>query len=290
MCSRHPTWQRAQAGYADPIYVEVKYDLELGWLIGVDPWAQWHRYDNPFRVDENGDLVCDRSDVYHEWYIRQVMNAYEYVVAKRNGVKAAPTQREQYGNSCVSPEQHAQTTKTLNSKAAGRLLAAGGVYNGNIADYAKTAQQLGGDAPAGYDQVLNETTAGSAIAIVSAAAGLGLGRLGVASEIGQLGKLAQPQKIGGFTIEQLSDSAKLLDKGDLTQAGRALQKHGNRIGSIFPPVKGNTVAINEQGQGIVDNILNDAGKTILQNNTGRFGQVTDIIGMVEAYAMTYKGS
>lgn len=76
---------------------------------------------------------------------------------------------------------------------------------------------------------------------------------------------------------QLSDGAKLLDKGDLTQAGRALQKHGGRIGSAFPPVKGNTAAINEQGQSIVDGILNDESKKVLFSNTGRFGQVTDII-------------
>lgn len=62
-----------------------------------------------------------------------------------------------------------------------------------------------------------------------------------------------------------------------SQAGYALQKHGNRVGSIFPPAKGNAVAINGQGREIVDNILNDTGKTVLQSNTGRFGQVTDII-------------
>lgn len=31
----------------------------------------------------------------------------------------------------TTPAQHAQSTKTINSKAAGRLLAAGGLYNGN---------------------------------------------------------------------------------------------------------------------------------------------------------------
>ncbi|MBU9847145.1 hypothetical protein [Rahnella ecdela] len=275
--SRQPTWRRAQTGYVDPIYDSIKEHLQLGWLIGVDTTEQWNWVENPFYVDENGDLICDRAYLYHEWFIRQAMDAYEFAVAERQGVKALPTQKYDYGGWGSAPVQHAQSTKTINSKAAGRLLAAGGVYNGNIADYAKTAQQLGGEAPAGYDQMLNETTAGSAIAIVSAAAGLGLGRMGAAGEISQLEKLTQPQNINGFTLEQLSDGAKLLDKGDLTQAGRALQKHGGRIGSAFPPVKGNTAAINEQGQSIVDGILNDESKKVLFSNTGRFGQVTDII-------------
>ncbi|WP_370278309.1 hypothetical protein [Rahnella sp. CFA14(1/10)] len=69
-------------------------------------------------------------------------------------------------------------------------MAAGGIYNGNNEGFAKTAQQLGGDAQAGYDQVLNETTVGSAIAITSVVAGLGLSGLGAVSEISQLERLA----------------------------------------------------------------------------------------------------
>jgi methionyl-tRNA synthetase len=60
--------------------------------------------------------------------------------------------------------------KTLNSKAVGRLLAAGGVYNGNIEAFHETAQQLGGDAPAGYDQIMNNK--GLMITGASIAAGL----------------------------------------------------------------------------------------------------------------------
>ncbi|VFS25351.1 Uncharacterised protein [Enterobacter cancerogenus] len=47
------------------------------------------------------------------------------------------------------------------------MLAAGGVYNGNIEGFRKTAEQLGGDAVEGYDQVLNEKTAGTVIAAAS---------------------------------------------------------------------------------------------------------------------------
>lgn len=66
-----------------------------------------------------------------------------------------------------APAQHAQTAKTINSKAAGRLLAAGGIYNGNVEGFRQTAEQLGGDAIKGYDQVLNETTSGMMVAAAS---------------------------------------------------------------------------------------------------------------------------
>lgn len=74
-----------------------------------------------------------------------------------------------------APIQHAQAAKTINSKAAGRLLAAGGVYNGNIEGFRKTAEQLGGDAPAGYEQVMDNK--GLLITGASVAAGLTMGRM-----------------------------------------------------------------------------------------------------------------
>jgi len=77
---------------------------------------------------------------------------------------------------------------TINSAAAGRLLAAGGIYNGNIQGFRETAEKLGGDAVRGYDQVLNQKTVGAAIAVASVATGLGVGRLGIASELAQLEK------------------------------------------------------------------------------------------------------
>ncbi|XWU79299.1 VENN motif pre-toxin domain-containing protein [Serratia plymuthica] len=88
-------------------------------------------------------------------------------------------------------------------------------------------------------------------------------------------------RIGKWSFEELSDGAKHTDpaskKGDLTLAGRALQKHGSREGSAFPSAKGNPSAINEQGQKIVDSILSDPNKSVTQSNTGRYGQVTDVI-------------
>lgn len=65
--------------------------------------------------------------------------------------------------------------KTLNSKGVGRLLAAGGIYNGNIEGFRETAQKLGGDAPAGYEQIMDNK--GLLILGASIAAGLTMGRM-----------------------------------------------------------------------------------------------------------------
>jgi hypothetical protein len=213
--SRPPTWRRAPPGYSDPVYKTVKESLEIGWLIGVNTMTDWDPYENPFYVDAHGEIICDSPDYFHEWFIREITDGYNDTVANRNGVKAAPTQKFHYGSSYSQPDQYVQAAKTLNSKAVGRLLAAGGVYNGNIEGYARTAQQLGGDAPAGYDQVLNETTAGSAIAVVSVAAGLGLGRLGTVSEIKQLENLAKTNSIS-------SEAGFLSRSGTLFNADKAV--------------------------------------------------------------------
>lgn len=84
----------------------------------------------------------------------------------------------------------------------------------------------------------------------------------------------------GKSLSDLADAARVPDlsdkSGELSAAGRALQKHGGRADSAFPPAKGNPAAVNEQGQKIVEEILNDPGKTVTQRITGRFGSVVDI--------------
>ena len=61
--------------------------------------------------------------------------------------------------------------------------------------------------------------------------------------------------------------------GELTKSGRALQKHGSRPGSAFPPAKGNAEGKNKQGQGVLEGITNDPESTKEGN---RFGG-TDVI-------------
>ncbi|WP_330114599.1 hypothetical protein SA496_24245 [Pseudomonas sp. JS3066] len=103
--------------------------------------------------------------------------------------------------------------------------------------------------------------------------------------VGDLGKLEVPGGAKGGTlpkktIEEFSSAGKVLDSADksgqLTVAGRALQKHGGREGSSFPGAKGKPSDINTQGQKIVDEILNNPAKTVTHKETGRFGKVIDI--------------
>lgn len=181
----------------DGLYDEVKWNLEHGWMIGVNTQEKWERFRNPFFFDGDSNLVYDCfMDTYGESFPQAVRQIYEYALNEHQGKKPAPTVKQHYAD---APVQHAQAAKTINSKAAGRLLAAGGIYNGNIEGFRQTAQQLGGDAPAGYDQVMDNK--GLIIAGASVAAGLGLGRLGAASEISELKNLHVLGKIEGeYTI------------------------------------------------------------------------------------------
>lgn len=132
----------------------------------------------------------------------------------------------------INPAQHAQAAETINSKMAGRLLAAGGIYNGNIEGFKKTAEQLGGDAPSGYKQVMDNK--GLLITGASLAAGLSMGRvpfpeLEDLSHFGARGVAStrefDPAKAGG-PIENLST-----DGVTINHEGIAIvEKHISRFG------------------------------------------------------------
>ncbi|WP_235595688.1 TIGR04388 family protein [Leptospira weilii] len=66
----------------------------------------------------------------------------------------------------------------------------------------------------------------------------------------------------------LANAGKVLDKGDLTKAGRALEKHGNRSGSIFPQATGNAASKNAQGQKVLEEILASKQKRVVSNRFG----------------------
>ena len=55
-----------------------------------------------------------------------------------------------------------------------------------------------------------------------------------------------------------------------TKAGRALAKHGGREGSVFSKPKGNVAQINEQGQKVLEEILNDPKNKILKIGNQEF--------------------
>ncbi|TLX71023.1 filamentous hemagglutinin N-terminal domain-containing protein, partial [Pseudomonas nicosulfuronedens] len=97
-----------------------------------------------------------------------------------------------------------------------------------------------------------------------------------AAEVG-----AKGSSLVGKNIDALSSAGKVLDpadkSGQLSLAGRALQKHGSREGSAFPSVKGSPSEINAQGQKIADDILNNPASTVTYKDTGRFGKVMDVV-------------
>ena len=58
------------------------------------------------------------------------------------------------------------------------------------------------------------------------------------------------------------------DRGDLTKAGRAQQKHGDRPGSAFDPARGTPRDKNAQGQSTVDSIVNSPDRIDKPNRHG----------------------
>lgn len=188
----------------DGLYDKVKWNLEHGWMIGVNTKEKWDHFRNPFYFDEDSHLIYDCfMDAYSESFQQEVRRIYAFSLNKHRGRKPAPTVKQHYSD---APIQYALAAKTINSKAAGRLLAAGGIYNGNIEGFHQTAEQLGGNAPAGYDQVMDKK--GLIIAGASAAAGLGLGRLGTVGGIEKLSALSKvskpsPSALVSFNTRQL---------------------------------------------------------------------------------------
>ncbi|WP_312244769.1 DUF637 domain-containing protein [Stutzerimonas nitrititolerans] len=106
------------------------------------------------------------------------------------------------------------------------------------------------------------------------AAALAASVLGAAAGGGVPGK--QGAKGVGRSVDELSQAAATADRGGLTAAGRALQKHGGREGSAFPAAKGNPLSINQQGQHVVDDILTTPGSTMTTRHHARFGEVTEV--------------
>lgn len=175
-------YKRKRLTEYDGLYDDVKWNLDHGWMVGVDTQEKWDHFRNPFYFDDDSNLIYDCfMDTYSEGFQQAVRQIYEYSLSEHQGRKPSPTIKHHYSD---VPIQHAQAGKTINSKAAGRLLAAGGIYNGNVEGFHQTAQQLGGDAPAGYDQVMDNK--GLLISAASVVAGLAMGRINVAGELEEL--------------------------------------------------------------------------------------------------------
>lgn len=114
--------------------------------------------------------------------------------------------------------------------------------------------------------------------------GVGLGILGYAGYQAMTGPPApvmnentegspDDKTVGGHNVGDLTSSGTepdLVDKsGDLTKAGRALDKHGNRPGSVFDKPSGTPADKNAEGQKALEDIVNDENATVKEGN--RFG-------------------
>ncbi|QTA87441.1 hypothetical protein [Desulfonema magnum] len=84
------------------------------------------------------------------------------------------------------------------------------------------------------------------------------------------------KKLERFSKDDLLMSAGLPNRSELTKAGRALQKHGNRTSSAFPKVSGNPEEIDRVAQGVVKAILNTPNCSHTCRRHARFGEITDI--------------
>ncbi len=180
-------YKRKRLTEYDGLYDEVKWNLEHGGMVGVDTNEKWEHFRNPFYFDDDSNLIYDCfMDTYSEGFQQAVRQIYEYSLNEHQGRKPPPTIKHHYAD---APIQRAQAGKAINSKAAGRLLAAGGIYNGNVEGFHQTVQQLGGDAPAGYDQVMDNK--GLLITAASVTAGLMMGKVNITEELEELSSLSK---------------------------------------------------------------------------------------------------
>ena len=148
--------------YSGEIVMLGRFSASPGWL---------------FYINDAGELVCRDPLAFEFSGAQNIIREYTKSVARRDY-----SQRGGRPRATILPVRPAEVTKpaplsTINSKAVGRLLAAGGIYNGNPEGFRQAAEQLGGDAPAGYEQIMNSQTKGLLIAGASVAAGLTLGRM-----------------------------------------------------------------------------------------------------------------
>jgi hypothetical protein len=77
-------------------------------------------------------------------------------------------------------------------------------------------------------------------------------------------------------IDDLLKAGAAADRNGLTKAGRALQKHGDRAGSVFPKLTGDLASRNAQGQSILEGILRSTSQSTRSNRYGGF-DVFDLI-------------
>ena len=202
-CSRSYAYQNNHAN-------GFNTERRLRYLVFRGEVVMLNRYGSPgelFYIDEEGQLICRNDHVFEMNGAEQILREYRNSVGCRyyRSGKPRPTSFALSFSGGISAPASEPTYQTLNSKAAGRLLAAGGVYNGNVEGFRKTAEQLGGDAVKGYDQVLNEQTAGTAIAAASILLAKRPNPQLYEEMTNYLGKLrGEPRIVNGITITDIN--------------------------------------------------------------------------------------
>ncbi|MDK1703409.1 HNH endonuclease signature motif containing protein [Serratia rubidaea] len=158
-------WNNAPVDEQGYYAKSMKHNIEHGDVVYIDTKSLWNPLDFAFYINHQGCLVSNSG--YSAFKLdgaNRIIRYYEQAITSRRGqerpaatVRPLPPQ----------PQKAKQQLHTLNSKAVGRLLAAGGIYNQNVKGYAETAKQLGGEAADGFSQVANPQSIGSLIALSS---------------------------------------------------------------------------------------------------------------------------
>ena len=261
-------WNNAPVDEQGYYAKSMKHNIEHGDVVYIDTKSLWNPLDFAFYINHQGCLVSNSG--YSAFKLdgaNRIIRYYEQAITSRRGqerpaatVRPLPQQ----------PQKAKQQLHTLNSKAVGRLLAAGGFYNGNAEGFRKTAEQLGGDAPSGYEQVMDKK--GLLIAGSSIAAGLGIGRLNTAREIGGISNyqktpVLESTHLRGFTSE----------KGILLNAEHAVidpKKLSSYALNSEHPVGGNKAKVFESALGYNQSnadILVDRIQQGIMNNPATLG-------------------
>lgn len=166
------------------------------WFYRINRYGQWEKY---YYIQFRGASISSIQlrIIEDEIHTETISVNYDYILSKHliSNTEFSYLALPAEYNKLFVPAPKPQT-QTLNSAGVGRLLAAGGIYNGNIEGFRDTAEKLGGDAVKGYDQILNEKTVSTAIIAASIAAGYGLGRMGLSSTIRSLEKLRRIETKG----------------------------------------------------------------------------------------------
>ncbi len=210
-----------------------------------------------FYIDERGALICRDRLAFKFDGARDIIREYNRSVTRRDYSKRG-------GKPRPTPARQAQTKQpaplsTINSKVAGRLLAAGGMYNGNPEGFRQAAQQLGGEAPAGYDQMMSDQAKGLLMAEASVAAGLTMGRI-------SSGVVHSTMKTKSAAVDALKKvergRVKLKNLGNindflLTQSANLDKKLGKKIGQGRLPYAPGKAGI-EQAKKTVKETLENA--------------------------------